>query len=139
MPQNSPIIKSLLGSSGPVEAREREVAKAKAINALLIRPIGILPAKPGDPIRPFALGLWAETRVLLKPEISVSTLRKATGAYVHCRTYQMAVARPGSIRHDIKGKPVEPISDADRLDARKKYENFRTRDGSGRRKVRHAG
>lgn len=133
------MIKSLLGSSGPVEAREREVAKAEAINALLIRPIGILPAKPGDPIRPFALGLWAEIRVLLKPEISVSTLRKATGAYVHCRTYQIAVARPGSIRHDINGKPVDPISDADRLDARKKYENFRTRDGSGRRKVRPAG
>ncbi|MGF6178368.1 ProQ/FINO family protein [Ensifer sp. 4252] len=115
---------------GPVLARERDVAKTEAINALLIRPIAILPAKVGDPIRPFALGLWNDIRPLLKPEISVTALRKAMATYVHSRSYQIAVARSGSLRHDINGQPVEPVSDVDRLDALKKYEGFKARDGS---------
>ncbi len=61
--------------SAPILAREREVAKTAAINALLTRPIGILPAKVGDPASPFALGLWNDVRPLLKPEVSVSALR----------------------------------------------------------------
>ena len=72
MRQKSPKTKSPQENSSPVLAREREVAKIEAINALLTRPIAVLPAKVGDPIRPFALGLWNEVRPLLKPEISVS-------------------------------------------------------------------
>ncbi|PSS60603.1 ProQ/FINO family protein [Ensifer sp. NM-2] len=129
MCQNSSTTKSKLNSSGPVLAREREVAKTEAINALLTRPIAILPAKVGDPVRPFALGLWSEIRPLLKPEISVSTLRKALATYVHSRSYRIATARPGSVRHDINAEPVEPVSDADRLDAQQKYESFKAREG----------
>ncbi|MFK0276090.1 ProQ/FINO family protein [Ensifer sp. NPDC090286] len=130
MGQKQPTIKSPRGTSSLVLAREREVAKTAAINALLIRPIAVLPAKVGDPIRPFALGLWSEVRLLLKPDVSVSALRKALATYVHARSYQVAVARPGSMRHDINGEPVEPVSDADRLDALKKYESFKARNGS---------
>ncbi|MBD9653142.1 ProQ/FINO family protein [Ensifer sp. ENS09] len=125
-----PTIKSPRGSSSLVLAREREVAKTEAINALLIRPIAVLPSRVADPIRPFALGLWNEIRPLLKPDVSVSALRKALATYVHARSYQIAVARPGSMRHDIDGEPVEPVSDADRLDALKKYEGFKARNGS---------
>ena len=130
MRQKSPTAKSPRDNSSPVLAREREVAKIGAINALLTRPIAVLPAKVGDPIRPFALGLWNEVRPFLKPEISVSTLRKAMATYVHSRSYQIAVARPGSVRHDINGAQVAPVSDADRLDAQQKYEGFKARDGS---------
>lgn len=110
-------------------AQERDIAKTEAINALLIRPIAVLPAKLGDPIRPFALGLWNEIRPFLKPDISVTALRKAMASYVHARSYQMAVSRPGSQRHDING---EPVSDADRLDALQKYEGFKDRAGPAR-------
>ncbi len=130
MAQKTDATKSPRTRSGPVLAREREVAKTEAINALLTRPIAILPAKVGDPVLPFALGLWNDIRPLLKPEISVSALRKAMATYVHSRSYQIAVARAGSSRHDINGEPVEPVSDADRLDALRKYEGFKARDGS---------
>jgi len=130
MGQKQPTIKSSQGSSSFVLAREREVAKTAAINALLIRPIAILPTELGDPIRPFALGLWNEIRPVLRPDVSVSALRKALATYVHARSYQMAVARPGSQRHDLNGEPVEPVSDADRLDALKKYEGFKARKGT---------
>lgn len=114
--------------SRPVVAREREVAKTEAINALLIRPITILPARVGDPIRPFARGLWNDIRPLLKPEVSVTALRKAMATYVHSRSYQIAIARPGSFRHAINGEPVEPVSDVDRLDALERYEGFKNRE-----------
>ncbi|KSV61775.1 ProQ/FINO family protein [Sinorhizobium sp. Sb3] len=117
-------------NSRPVLAREREVAKTEAINALLTRPIAILSVKVGDPIRTFALGLWNDIRPLLLPDISVSTLRKAMATYVHSRSYQIAIARADSMRHDIDGEPVGPISDGDRLDALRKYEGFKARDGS---------
>lgn len=132
MGQKPATTKSPRRNSGPVLAREREVAKTEAINALLTRPIAVLPAKVGDPIRPFALGLWNDIRPLLKPEISVSALRKATARYVHSRSYQIAVARPGSMRHDINADPIQPVSDADRVDAQKKYEGFKQRDGSSK-------
>lgn len=47
--------------------------------------------------------------------------------YVHSRSYQIAIARPGSFRHAINGEPVEPVSDVDRLDALEKYEGFKDR------------
>ncbi|WP_426289738.1 ProQ/FINO family protein (plasmid) [Ensifer adhaerens] len=130
MGQKAEATKSAQPRSGPVLAREREVAKTEAINALLTRPIAILPAKVGDPVRPFALGLWNDIRPLLKPDVSVSALRKAMATYVHSRSYQIAVAREGSLRHNINGEPVEPVLEADRLDALKKYEGFQRRDGS---------
>lgn len=130
MGQKLPVTKSIRDNSALVFARDREVAKTEAINALLIRPIRVLPAKVGDPLRPLTVGLWKEIRPLLKPDVSVTALRKAMATYVHSRSYQIAVARPGSLRHDINGAPVCPVSDADRLDAQEKYENFKSRDGS---------
>ncbi len=134
MRQITPTIRSPRNSSGVVSAREREVAKSETINALLTRPVAVLPAKLGDPVLPFARGLWNDIRPLLKPDTSVTTLRKAMATYVHSRRYQIAVSRPGSLRHDINGVPVSPISDADRLDAQAKLEGFQARDGSGSRK-----
>lgn len=121
--------KSPREKSGPVAARETDVLKAQAINVLLTQPIAILPAKTSDPIRPFALGLWTEIRQRLRPEFSVSTLRRATGAYLHSKRYHLAVAQPGSARHDINGMPIDTVSDADRLAAEEKIESLRRRDG----------
>ncbi|MDQ0563222.1 hypothetical protein QO004_005031 [Rhizobium mesoamericanum] len=54
-------------SRGPITANEADLAKARAINAL--RLIEILPAKMGDPIRPFALGLTNDIGSLLSPDV----------------------------------------------------------------------
>jgi hypothetical protein len=108
-------------SRGPIAATELDVQKANAINSMLIRPVGVLPAKPGDPVLPFAVGLFNELRPLLKPEAGVTTLRRATAAYVHCRRYYFASAQPDSMRHNIDGEPVEPLSAEDRLVAQKRF------------------
>lgn len=39
-------------SRGPIAATELDVEKANAINVLLIRPVGVLPAKAGDSVLP---------------------------------------------------------------------------------------
>ncbi|NEJ73911.1 ProQ/FINO family protein [Rhizobium phaseoli] len=108
-------------SRGPIAATELDVEKATAINMLLIRPVAVLPTKAGDPIRPFAVGLFNELRPLLKPDAGVTTLRRATAAYVHCRRYYFASAQPDSMRHGLEGEPVEPISPEDRLVAQKRF------------------
>jgi sRNA-binding protein len=105
------------------------VEKANAINVLLIRPVGVLPAKAGDPILPFAVGLFNELRPLLKPDAGVTTLRRATAAYVHCRRYYFASAQPDSMRHGLDGEPVEPLSPEDRLVAQKRFLSLKQNTG----------
>lgn len=112
-------------SHGPIMANEADLARARAINELLLQPIGILPAKVGDPVRPFALGLWNDIRPLLKPDAGLTTLRRATGAYVHSRRYLFATAQPDAMRFDLQGNPVGPVSDADRLAAQERYQNLK--------------
>lgn len=99
-------------SRGPITATEFDVKKAEAINALLVHPHRILPTKLGDTILPFAIGLFADVRGRLKPDI---------GAFVHSKRYYFASAQPDSIRHDIDGRPVEPLSAADRLVAQQRF------------------
>ncbi|WP_431324827.1 ProQ/FINO family protein [Rhizobium sp. YTU87027] len=111
-------------SRGPITANEADLAKARAINALLLRPIEILPAKIGDPIRPFALGLWNDIRPLLKPEVGVTKLRRATGAYLHSKRYFFATAQPDSMRFNLQGDPAEPVSDVDRIAAQERFQSL---------------
>lgn len=107
-------------SRDPIVATELDVKKATAIGVLLVRPIDVLPSKPGEIIRPFALGLWNEIRPLLKPDTPVMALRRATSAFLHSKQYYFACAQPDSMRHDIDGNPIEPLSPADRLAARQR-------------------
>lgn len=116
-------------SRGPIAATELDVQKAEAINTLLIQPIGILPSRLGDPIRPFAVGLFNEIRSLLKPDIGATTLRRAVGAFVHSKRYYFASAQPDSMRHDIHGKPAEPLSAADRLVAQQRFLSLKRNNG----------
>jgi len=94
---------------GPIEANEFDLKRAEAINVLLMRPIGILPAKPGDPIKPFAVGLWNDIRALLRLEVSQTMLRRATAAYTHSKRYLFASAQPDARRHDLDGEPVSDM------------------------------
>ena len=115
-------------SRGPIVANELDVRKADAINALLVRSIAILPAKPGDPIDPFALGLGNDILSLMRPEGSATALRRTTGAFLHSKRYYFATAQPDSIRHDIDGNAVEEISAADRLAAQQRFMKFKQDD-----------
>ncbi|APO70037.1 conjugation repressor FinO/ProQ protein (plasmid) [Rhizobium gallicum] len=112
-------------SHGPIIATEFDVQKAEAISVLLIRPIDILPSKPGDQIRPFALGLFNDIRALVKPDVGATALRRAVGSFVHSKRYYFASGQPDSMRHDIDGKPVEPLSTADRLVAQRRFLNLK--------------
>jgi len=113
-------------SRGPIAATEMDVKKSEAINAMLIHPIKVLPSNVGDPIRPFALGLFQEIRLLLKPECGVTALRRATGAYVRSKRYYFASAQPDSMRHDIDGNPVEPLTAEDRFAAQERFLSLKT-------------
>lgn len=108
-------------SFGLVAATERDVQKAGAINALLVRPIDVLPQKAGDPIRPLAVGIFNEIRALLKPDVGATKLRRAIAVYVRLKRYYFASAQSDAMRHDLAGVPVEPVSAADRLEAQRRF------------------
>lgn len=112
-------------NDGPIVATALDVKKAEAINTLLLHRIDILPSKPGDLIRPFALGLWNEIRPLLKPDMPVMSLRRATSAFLHSKQYYFACAQPDSMRHDIAGNPIEPLSPEDRHTAQQRLTALR--------------
>ncbi|WP_431324659.1 ProQ/FINO family protein [Rhizobium sp. YTU87027] len=114
-------MKSWTVSRGPVAAISIDAEKAAAINNLLRQPAGILPASPGDAIRPFARGLFEEFRSALKPDVTVTTLRRAVATFVHSKRYYLASAQPDAYRHDIDGCPVEPVSTEDRLLAQQRF------------------
>ena len=101
-------------SRGPIAATPADVEKASAINAMLCEPIGILPKAPGDPIRPFSLGLFNHIKTRLKPEFGVSALRRATAFYIFSKRYYFASAQPDSM-------PVAPLTAADRAAAQKSF------------------
>ena len=109
------MIKLLTDSRGPILSASLDVVKAKAIMALLNRSIGLLPQAEGDPIKPFAIGIWNDFETLRKSGTSASPLRRAIGAYTHSKRYLFA--QPDAFRHDIDGQPVEPVSESDRLAA----------------------
>lgn len=112
-------------SRGPVVANEFDLKKAEAVNKLLSSPIAILPSRLEDPIKPFAIGLWGDIHARLKAGESTTALRRATGAYLHSKRYYFATAQPDSMRHDINGDPIEPVTGSDRIDAQKRFLSLR--------------
>ncbi|WP_449089329.1 ProQ/FinO family protein [Rhizobium rhizogenes] len=100
-----------------IPAAPSDLDKAEAIAALLIRPIDLLPKVVGDPIHPFAIGIWTDIRALLKPDTSVISLRRAVSAYTHSKRYFLACAQADAFRHDIDGNSVAPIAEENRMAA----------------------
>jgi len=101
----------------PILATELEVRRAKAIIELLVRAIDILPSEIGEPVRPFAIGLFDQIIALLKPGITISKLRRVTSGYVHSKRYYLACAQKGAERFDLTGVSVGKVSEADRESA----------------------
>jgi ProP effector len=104
-------------SRGAIPAASSDLDKAEAISALLSRPIDLLPKAVGDPIRPFAIGIWNDIRALLKPDTAVTSLRRAVSAYTHSKRYFLACAQPDAFRHDIDGNAIAPIEEENRMAA----------------------
>lgn len=107
---------------GPVVATELEVKRAEAILAMLVCPIKVLPTQPGDPIRPFAIGLFDEIRALLKPDVTISKLRRATASFVYSKRYYLACAQPDAKRYDQNGAVAGEVSNEDRLAAQEAFQ-----------------
>lgn len=128
-----PMTKPWTVSRGPIVASQIDIQKADAINALLVCPVGILPARPGDPIRPFAIGLFEEIRLLLKPGVGMTTLRRAVAAFVHSKRYYFASAQPNSVRHDLDGRPLEALSEDDRMTAQNRFLGLKQKTTGGER------
>ncbi|MGK6317737.1 ProQ/FinO family protein [Neorhizobium sp. DT-125] len=114
-------------SRGPIRADRFALEAARTVDALLIEPIGVLPNAEGEIIRPFKIGIGLEIQQRLKPEVTVSNLRKALRRYTHSSSYPFAMAQPDAMRHDIAGDPVEPVSEQDRLNARQSFVVIRAR------------
>jgi sRNA-binding protein len=112
-------------SRGPIVANEFDLKKAKAINAMLTQSIAILPVQAGDPVKPFAVGLWKDIHALLRAGERTTALRRATGSYLHSKRYYFATAQPDSMRHDIDGNPIEAVSASDRIEAQKRFSSLR--------------
>ncbi|PJO49388.1 ProP effector [Ochrobactrum sp. BH3] len=103
--------------SKPPVATEKDLRRCKAIESLLVQPLGVLPTEIGDPIRPVTIGFFQQVSTLLKPDARVTALRRAVGAYVHSKRYYLSCCLADAMRHDLDGKPFEPVSDTDRLNA----------------------
>jgi sRNA-binding protein len=121
--------KAWTADKGPILATELEVKRADAIRAMLIRPIDVLPAAPGDPIRPFAIGLFDEIKSLLKPDLTISKLRRATAGFVYSRRYYLACAQPDAKRHDLAGAVVGDVNEEDRLSAQHSFLSLQSAHG----------
>jgi hypothetical protein len=111
----------------PSTAGPAVLARAQALNALLVAPIGVLPATVGDPLRPFQVGLGPEILARRRPEVAVNVCERAIRDYVRSFSYRHAVAQPGSMRYDLDGNPVEPVSEKDRHDMQRNCEVDRER------------
>ena len=113
--------------NGPVAARERDVAHAAALRALLTQPPAVLPNQVGDPLLPLQIGIRDALLALLRPGAEPEALARALRAYTRSTGYFMACARKDAMRHDLEGRAVEPVSEEHRTGAVKAVQGRRRR------------
>jgi sRNA-binding protein len=118
--------------SGPIAAREWDVAHAAALQALLTQPPAVLPNQVGDPLLPLRVGIWDALLMLLQPGAEPEALARALRAYTRSTGYFMACARKGAMRHDLDGRAVEPVSEEHRTGALKAVQGRRRRSAAQR-------
>ncbi|WP_425350969.1 ProQ/FINO family protein [Methylobacterium aquaticum] len=75
----------------------------------------------------FQVGLGPEILARRRPEVAVDICERAIRDYVRSFSYRHAVAQPGSLRYDLDGNPVEPVSEKDRHDMQRNCEVDRER------------
>ena len=112
----------------------KEVRRADELAALLTTRPAVLVTQPGEPIRPLRLGMRAELTALLKPDANPGDLQRALYRYTRTLPYQLACLEAGAMRHDLEGRPVEPVSEEHRAMAQGSVEGMRRR-GAAQRKA----
>lgn len=112
---------------GPVVAIAHSLERVAAIEALLIRPLAVLPHAVGEAIKPLKVGARAEIMALAKEGVPQSALSRALSGYLRSQRYLLALAQPDALRHDIDGVAAEPVSEADRMSAKEEWAAVRTR------------
>ena len=117
----NPILKPWAKSRGPVKVDRYALEAAIAINALLVEPLAVLPSAEGEDVRPFMVGIRSELNSRMKSDVAASDLQSALRRYVRCAAYLLATGQPDAYRHDIHGKPVEPVNEVDRGSARQSF------------------
>ena len=99
-------------------------ANARVLAALdplrgVLRPWpGCLPVQHGDPVLPLMIGADDLLLALLVSAADVPLLDQALAVYLKSDRYLCALCEPGARRHDLAGRPVEPVSDIDAAAAR---------------------
>src|SRR4051812_43030951 len=119
--------------SGPVAAREWDVAHAAALRALLTQPPAVLPNQVGDPLLPLQIGIRDALLPLLRPGAEPEALARALRAYTRSTGYFMACARKDAMRHDLDGRAVGPVSEEHRTGAVKAVQGRRRRSSEQKR------
>lgn len=119
--------KCWVDANRPIIADRFILNLARAINGLLVEPIAVLPVNDGDVVRPFKIGIGPELKERLKPDTAALELGNALRRYTRCAAYLLASAQSDSIRYDINGDAVEPVSEKDRYNARQGYAALRLR------------
>ncbi len=114
------------GLSGP-PATLWHLEALEGLRARLRRWPPVLPDKVGDAIVP--LEQEVEMRLLgrlVSPDVDGIMLIKSTlQRYFSSGQYLAALTRDGAMRHDLRGKPLEPVSEADKAAARAEIEKFK--------------
>jgi hypothetical protein len=113
--------------SGPVAAREWDVAHAAALRALLTQAPAVLPNQVGDPLLPLRIGIWDALLALLRPGAEPEALARALRAYTRSTGYFLACARKDAMRHDLDGRAAELVSEEHRTGALKAVQGRRRR------------
>lgn len=69
-------------------------------------------------VRPMAIGVWQKiATVAAQDDRDIKTLRQAIRNWSNSTKYLAACAMEGAFRHDLDGRPVEPIADDHRIHA----------------------
>lgn len=115
------ILKPWAKSRGPIKVDRYALEAAITVNALLTEPLAFLPIAEGEDVRPFMVGIRSELESRMRSNVAASDFQSALRRYVRCAAYLLATGQPDAYRHDIHGKPIEPVNEVDRGSARQSF------------------
>jgi ProP effector len=90
-------------------AKKRKAPQARTIHPLLHTLFQLYPALFGARFLPLKLGVFEEMRAAHPEKLPAEELKVALGLHTRSNRYLEAVAS-GLQRHDLAGKPVEPVA-----------------------------
>ena len=87
----------------------------------------VFPREVGDPILPLEIDVehLLLGRLLTVDVDGIMLIRTVIQRYCGSGQYLAALARDGAMRHDLRGRPIEPVSDADKAVAREAMDKAR--------------